>query len=434
MVRAAAIALLLSACASLGFAAEGTDPRSLAEGLTIREIRVEGLEYTREAIVRAQLLSEVGEPYSAERVEHDRERLDRLAIFSSIEIVPEIEGDQVDLVIAVAETARWVPFPAFSFVEENGVSAGAGLKASSLFGRAISASLDVRLGGQQELEFLLDSRWGLRDRYWYGGEVHARRRTNELDHFEEDAIEGEVRGGLQFGRSLRVGGRLEFLTVNADIPEATLNDSATESTPGIGLIAAYDTRDLWSNPSRGWLNRFTVTRFGGFLGGAGDFTKTVVNVQRYHPLADKHTLAAASFSTFHTGEVGVDIPIYRDIHLGGTNSIRGWSDLRARDGKNQFINTLEYRYDLVKPKPFKVFGQNFYGGLKLAVFGDIGTVWNRSDQFSKNFIGGVGVGLRVVVPFIQMIRLDLAYGESGQGLVPHFGIREKAFYHPRRVR
>ena len=402
--------------------------------LTIREIRVHGLEYTREALVRAQLTSEVGGPYSEEIVEQDREHLDRLAIFSRIEIEPEIDGDQVDLQISVAETARFVPFPAFSFVEENGISAGAGVKATSLLGRAISASLDIRVGGQQELEFLLDSPWGMRDKYWYGGEVHARKRTNELDHFEEDAIEGEIRGGLQFGRSFRVGGRLEFLTVNADVPEATIKDESTESTPGIGLIAAYDTRDLWSNPSRGWQNFFTMTRFGGFLGGAGDFTKTVIDIQRYHPIADKHTLTAFSFSTFHTGKVGVDIPIYRDIHLGGTNSMRGWSDLRARNGKNQFINTLEYRYDLVKPRPFKVFGQNLYGGLKLAVFGDIGTVWNENPQFSDNFIGGVGVGLRVIIPFIQMIRFDLAFGQKGEGIVPHFGIREKAFYHRRRVR
>ena len=419
------LALFLPVCAS-AIEAE--------EGQIIREIRIHGLENTREDVVRQQLTSQVGQAYDEEVVEHDRERLDRLAVFSEIEIEHEADGDDVTLIINVVETARFIPFPAFSFVEENGVSAGAGVKATSLLGRAISASLDIRLGGQQELEFLMDSRWGLRDKTWYGGEVHARSRTNELDHFGEDAIEGEIRGGLQFGPSFRVGGRFEFLTVNADIPEATLTEGSTESTPGIGLIAAYDTRDLWSDPHRGWQNMVTVTRFGGFLGGAGDFTKTVVDVGRYQPLADKHTLTFFSFSTFQTGKVGVDIPIYRDIHLGGANSIRGWSDQRARDGKNQFINTLEYRYDLYKPRPFRVFGANLYGGLKLAFFGDIGTVWNESEQFSNNFIGGVGVGLRLIVPFIQMIRLDFAFGQSGQGLTPHFGIREKSFYHRRRVR
>ncbi len=401
---------------------------------TVREIRIFGLEHTREPLVREQLTLEVGGPYSDEAAELDRERLDRLAVFSVIDITPQIDGDEVVVDITVEETARFLPFPAFSFVEENGVSAGPGVKATSLFGRAIAASLDIRLGGQQELEFLVDSPWGLRDKTWYGFEVHARRRTNELDHFKEDAIEGEIRGGFQVGHSLRLGGRLEYLTVHSDTLEATLKDELTESTPGVGFIAQFDTRDLWSDPHRGWLNSFTVTRFGGFLGGAGDFTKTVVDLQRYQPIAPKHTINLSTFSTFQTGKVGVDIPIYRDIHLGGTNSIRGWSDLRARDGKNQFINTLEYRYDLFKPRSFRVFGATLYGGLKLAAFGDIGTVWNTREQFSDNFIGGVGIGLRVVVPFIQMIRLDLAFGQRGQGLVPHFGIREKAFYHRRRVR
>ncbi|MDA0205463.1 MAG: BamA/TamA family outer membrane protein [Acidobacteria bacterium] len=401
---------------------------------TIREIRINGLLNTHEQLVRDQLTSATGQPFDEELIEQDRERLDRLAVFSRIEMAPTFEGDEVILDINVVETARFIPFPAFSFVEENGVSIGAGVKASSLLGRAISASLDIRVGGQQELEFLLDSPWGMRDKTWYGGEIHARSRINELDDFKEKAIEGEIRGGFQFGPSLRLGGRLEFLTVNADLPEVTLTGRSTESTPGIGMVAAYDTRDLWSNPSRGWENSFSLTRFGGLLGGAGDFTKAVVDLRRYQPLADKHTLTFFSFSTFQTGTVGIDIPIYRDLHLGGTNSVRGWSDLNAREGKNQFINTVEYRYDLFKPKPFRVFGANMYGGLKLAVFGDIGTVWNDGDQFSDNFIGGVGIGLRVIIPFIQMIRLDLAYGQRGEGIVPHFGIREKAFYHRRRVR
>lgn len=428
----------LNAFALLGLiaalAAPGIAQAQAEDGKTIREIRISGLVNTREQLVRDQLTSAVGQPYDQAVVELDRERLDRLAVFSRIEITPIPEGGDVIIDIDVGETARFIPFPAFSFVEENGVSIGPGVKASSLLGRAISASADVRVGGQQELEFLLDSPWGLRDTVWYGGEIMARSRTNELDHFKEKAIEGEIRGGFQFGPSLRLGGRLEFLTVNADLPEVTLTGKSTESTPGIGMVAAYDTRDLWSNPSRGWENFVTVTRFGGLLGGAGDFTKAIVDLRRYQPLADKHTLTFFSFSTFQTGTVGVDIPIYRDIHLGGTNSIRGWSDLNAREGKNQFINTVEYRYDLVKPKPFRILGANLYGGLKLAVFGDIGTVWNDGDQFSNNFIGGVGVGIRFIVPFIQMIRFDLAYGQRGQGIVPHFGIREKAFYHRRRVR
>ncbi len=405
-----------------------------AAGLPIREIRIHGLRYTREALVRNQPTSRVGEPYSRETAARDHERLDRLAVFSSIAIEPEAAGGAVVVHVRVTETSRWALVPTLSAVGENGISIGAGIKTAGALGRAISASLNTRFGGQQKLGFLLDSPWGLRDKTWFGGEINALSRTNELDRFPEKALEGEARGGFQFGPSLRLGGRFEFLTVRSGLPEATLSGKRTESTPGLGLIAAYDTRDLWSDTHRGWQNVLTFTRYGGFLGGPGDFSKTMVDIRRYQPLAKKHTLAVFSFSTFQSGEVGVDIPVYRDFHLGGTNSIRGWSDLNARAGKNQLINTVEYRYDLVKPKPFRIFGANLYTGLKLAVFGDIGAVWNESAQFSRNFIGGVGVGLRLIVPFIQMIRVDLAFGERGEGLIPHFGLREKAFHHPRRVR
>ncbi len=426
---------LIAAAALLGlFSMRPALASEPAEGLTIREIRIHGLRYTREALVRNQLTSRVGEPYSGETTARDRERLDRLAVFSSIRIEPETADGEVVIHIRLAETARWAPTPTLSAVGENGISVGAGMKTAGAFGRAISASLNARVGGQQKLGFLVDSPWGLRDKTWFGGEINALSRTNELDRFPEKALEGEARGGFQFGPSLRLGGRFEFLTVRAGLPEATLSDKRTESTPGLGLIAAYDTRDLWSDTHRGWQNFVTVTRYGGFLGGPGDFSKTTMDIRRYQPLAKKHTLTVFSFSTFQSGEVGVDIPIYRDFHLGGTNSIRGWSNLNARAGKNQLINTVEYRYDLVQPKPFRIFGANLYTGLKLAIFGDIGSAWSTSGQFSRNFIGGVGVGLRLIVPFIQMIRVDLAFGERGEGLIPHFGLREKAFHHPRRVR
>jgi len=66
--------------------------------------------------------------------------------------------------------------------------------------------------------------------------------------------------------------------------------------------------------------------------------------------------------------------------------------------------------------------------------GDAGTAWNSGDEFRNNFIGGFGVGIRVIAPFIDMIRIDLAMGETGNGLSPHFGLAEKAASHANRVR
>ncbi len=405
-----------------------------AEGRTIREIRIEGLKHTHETLVRHQLTCEVGEPYSQTTAAMDRERLDRLGVFADITIVPELEGDEVVVMITVGETLRFVPFPSLSFSGENGMAGGPGVKATNLFGRAISAQLDLRFGGQTELQFQLDSPWGLRDKSWYGAKLQRRDRTNELDHFKEKSFEGELSGGIQIGANLRAGGRFEFLTLESDVPDITLTGADRESTPGIGAVVAYDTLDLKTDPRLGWKNMVTATKFGGFLGGAGDFNQFAFDIRRYQPLMGKHSLVFFSYTTLQTGEVGVDIPIYRDFHLGGTNTVRGWSEASGPVGKNQFFNTLEYRYDLLKTRSFRVYGANLFGGVKLAVFGDVGTAWNRGSEFSKNFIGGYGVGLRVIVPFIDMIRIDFAMGESGNGVLSHFGLAEKSQSHMNRVR
>jgi outer membrane protein insertion porin family len=405
-----------------------------AESLTIREIRIEGLKYTHEPLVRQQLTCEVGEPYSQTAASKDRERLDRLGVFSDITITAEVHGDEVVVLIVVAETPRFLPFPSLSFSGENGMAGGPGVKATNLMGRAISLQADLRFGGQQELQVKLDSPWGLRDKAWYGLKVQKRQRINELNDSEEHALEGEFSGGYQIGSSLRVGGRFEFLTLESAVPDASLAEGNNESTPGISAVVAYDTLDLRTDPWRGWQNTVTATRFGGLLGGAGDFDRVSFDIRRYQPLKGRHTFVFFSYTTLQSGEVGVDIPISREFHLGGTNTVRGWSELGGPHGKNQFFNSLEYRYDLVKTQTFRVFGANLYGGLKLAVFGDVGTAWNRGSEFRSNVIGGFGIGIRVIAPFLEMIRFDLAIGETGNGVSPHFGLAEKAASHANRVR
>ena len=55
-------------------------------------------------------------------------------------------------------------------------------------------------------------------------------------------------------------------------------------------------------------------------------------------------------------------------------------------------------------------------------------------KFSRNFIGGYGFGIRAIIPFVNMVRFDLVWGESGVGVSVNVGIMEKAEMQRRRVR
>jgi outer membrane protein assembly factor BamA len=179
--------------------------------------------------------------------------------------------------------------------------------------------------------------------------------------------------------------------------------------------------------TRGWWNEVDVSK----SGGDADFWTFNFDVRRFQPLAHRHTLAFFSLTTLQTGAVGMEISADLGFQLGGTNSIRGWG-LDSTRGKNQFINTIEYRYDLMVPRPLSVFGISFYLGLQLALFGDLGIAWE--DSQGTRWLDGYGFGLRILVPFVDMIRLDFAFGEPGQGLRSQIGLQEKAVKQRRRVR
>jgi outer membrane protein insertion porin family len=163
--------------------------------------------------------------------------------------------------------------------------------------------------------------------------------------------------------------------------------------------------------------------------GDADYLTFDVDVRRYHPLGQRTTFLGTALLTLQTGSSGQNIPTYMDFTLGGANTVRGW-DFASRRGKNQFITSLEIRRTVVATRPISLFGFNFYGGVALAAFGDLGSAWG-SGADTAGTIGGGGIGLRIFVPYVDLIRIDFGYGDSFQGLA---GIGEKAVFQRNRVR
>ena len=422
MLRCLAILLFLLAplCA---------DSSAEFDGKIVREIRVTGATIiTPEQVVR-QMQSKVGEPFHPDKIREDHELLERLAIFSAIDIQPVADGDGVALEVTVKEISRYFPYPSLDVNAENGIALGAGLKAANPRNWPLSASAAARFGGSTQVEVILERQWRTWDPFYYRFDFFYRKRFNELDLFDETAFEPTFRAGYNLSRVFRIGGIGKFTSLASKQDGITLSGGPRDNVGAAGFFAEYDSRDSWFLTRHGWWNEFDVTR----SFGDGSYWTANFDVRRYHPIAARHSIAAFSLMTLQSGTVGLNIPIWANYHLGGTNSIRGW-DINARQGKNQFINTVEYRYDLMKPRPLKIWNLKLRLGLQLAAFGDFGTAWDESDQFTKNFIGGAGFGVRIMLPWIQMLRFDFGFGQSGAGLQSHIGTFEKAVYQRRRVR
>jgi outer membrane protein assembly factor BamA len=430
----AALALawvLLAEFPTTGLFAQNPAASTVLEGSRIEQILVVGLNRVREPVVLRQLKSQVGGLYSVSNVASDRERLDRMGLFSGIDIEASPGSSGVILHVNLKETSPYFVYPAISVTGEQGLTLGAGLKSTNLLGTGANASIAARGGGAIEFEVLIASAWRPKGSWWWKSDFFLKDRFNSLDNFNEVSNELELQAGRQVANRLRIGGRFHFLAVKSDEPGITLSPTNLDQIPGLGAVVEYDSRDSWTHARNGWWS--SVDALSNRLAADEKYWTFNVDIRRYQHISGPHGLAMNSLLTLQTGTVGTEIPIHEDFHIGGTNSLRGWN-IDARHGKDQFLNTLEYRFDLLKVNDHSFKGFNYYYGVQLAAFADTGTAWDTNEEFTRNFIAGGGFGIRLIVPYVSVIRIDFGFGQANQGMISHFGIMEKAVYERRRVR
>jgi len=79
-------------------------------GKIVKGVRVAGLKYTQLDVVTRELVSRVGRVYQKGDADRDLALLDRLDLFSQIEVKPVYEGQDVILDIKVREILPYLPF------------------------------------------------------------------------------------------------------------------------------------------------------------------------------------------------------------------------------------------------------------------------------------------------------------------------------------
>ncbi len=404
-------------------------------GAIIGELRFEGLNRTKEYIVTRELVSKVGEPCLEENLAKEKQNLEQLDIFASIDIKAVPGPDGVIVHYEFHELVVLLPSLGLKFSDETGVSAGLGVKVPNLMGKDIFLSARFLVGGYTELEFWLENPWVWGNHWGYKFEYFHREKDNLVADFYETSDEIYLTSGPNIGEHGRVGGILSFLSIRSDTDGVTLSPNNHDRASRLGLYLGYDSLDAFIGTTNGWWNEVVLTQAIEIFENSSKYTQVDLDFRRYQYLADRHTMTGFSLTTIRSGNVGVEVASWEQFGIGGTNTIRGWT-FAARKGKNQMINTLEYRYTLLFPRRWDLpWGIKYRGGLQVAAFGDWGIGWDDAPEFAaNNFIDGYGVGLRLLVPIVGMARIDVAWGEPGKTVFLHLGSFEKATYARRRVR
>jgi outer membrane protein assembly factor BamA len=427
--RLAGILLIGAVCGTLPHAARAQSKDPL-DGRVVTAVRVSGLRNVSSDVVERHLASRVGEPFCRATLAEDQRRLGELRLFTAVLIEPRLESDGVTLDVTVMETLRLLPTVILRVTDENGVSAGAGLRGINLAGRGTQVGVAAYFGGETGVSATFDATtitpgtWARHLGFSYSD------RENELYDFDERAATADARFARNWNHGLRTGVAAEVTSIDTGSSGASLSADGTDIIPSLGAFLTVDTLDSSTNPRAGSWAEVQVDRL---FGDAHSWTFTL-DGRVFQPLFDRHGLGLFGLASFQTGEVGTELPEYLQFALGGANTIRGWS-LGSQRGRNQFIGTVEYSYVLQPVRAFTVAGLNLYAGLQVAGFGDLGLAWNdRSEREASPVLDGYGFGLRVLVPFVDLIRLDVAWGEPGEGASAYFGVSLKASRQRQRVR
>lgn len=166
---------------------------------------------------------------------------------------------------------------------------------------------------------------------------------------------------------------------------------------GLGWSVVYDSRDVITNPHKGWYANLSQCFRPKWLWNDYAFTTTDLNVRAYTPLWRGCTFASEVRGVFNTGNP----PWAMMALLGNSYSMRGYYEGRYRD-KHKIEGQIELR-------------QHIWKRNGIVTWIGAGSVFNSFEKLNiKRVLPNYGIGYRWEFKKDVNVRLDYGFGKSGQ--------------------
>ncbi len=391
----------------------------------IGKVNIKGNTRTRENVVRREIRVAEGSLYNSKNLAHTRSRLQKLGYFGDPRIIEKrrvVSDEILDIDIEVDEIPTGALSGGLGFNSDEGSILTAELREQNLFGKGFIASLLGRFSGSSTDFIFSFTDPNLRDSdFSLGGEIFF---VDQEFHAYHTRVEG---GRITLGRSLSefVGAGLTYELSSARIfrvksiaPQFILDDAnksllTSSITPSLKFDSrVFGTGSRRFTPISGTLARTAVGISGGVLGGDIDVISSSAEFRQYHNIGEKFRRrflkqlvwsyrVDARYADAYNGS----LPTVRRLFLRGRRIVRGFesNDLGPKDIEGDAIGG--YSTGLVSNE----LTHPFFGPTLIAIFLDVGNVWERHNAFdvSDVRIGGGG-GLRFITP-LGPIRFDLGY-------------------------
>ena len=396
----------------------------------ISEIKIFGLSKTKQSIVEREIYHKPNFPIDSSLAELDRNRIFNLGLFDEVSwsLVPIENGDAV-LQFNLIESLYQIPpiiLPVYD--EEKGWSLRGLYIIKNFQGKNRNIELDLSVGGEDRIQFSLSDPWVFGNRV----SLFMYIEKSSYKHLFLDRITNADLLRLELGKWY--GDRIKFKFSPTTAKSSYTNRIDTLNykyfIPEIKI--EYDSRDIFWNPRKGirLINKFIP------MIGENEFFVWNQSYSIFLPLfnIDKGLTLAVNASLRNKWGYKNDIWL---SYFGNSFNVRGWElpdfDKKSlvnqtyRFGHEYIFSSIEIR-KLIIPKHHSRLG--LLNGLSIVGFFDSGFISHHWSKIKENkMIGGAGIGIRIPIPMLESIRIDLGWGLKDKTFrkkpVLHFAIKQK---------
>lgn len=400
----------------------------------VDRIFVDGNTYTKEKVIRREVLLKTGDVFSAIKMRRTVEKLHNLGFLEDVQVDVQQprSPDQADVVFSVKEGKPGMLSAGAGFSSLDGLVGTLQIQHMNLFGTGQKANIMWEFGRKrQNYELGWTEPWFLDKPMSFGVDLFDTVRTLP---FQGDSF-AYKKGNRGFG--LRLGPRLSdqlSLIENFnyervrifDIQPAFVPDGVKPDTEVIAAAddiksafttgVVYDTRDYVFDASRGGRHSATLEYAGGPFGGDLNFVKPELSAARYFPTFWRFVFSlSARGALIRKTRKGEDPVSFSELfRIGGVDTVRGYEtgDVGVDGGRVYTVFNAEYKFPIVSENKRTI--------LQGAFFADVGGCWADPGDINMaigshpgQMNSGVGFGIRFKTPVFP-IRLDWGWGLNRQ--------------------
>ena len=414
--------MLLTAAAWAQQPAKPNVNLSSFNGKIIKDIVIVGNKHTEPEVIRRELLFKTGQPFNDVLIKKSKRRLENLWLFNRVEFIPfatSNRGDSVSVIVAVTERWYFFPFPVFEVQDRDWhkLTYGFGFAHTNFRGWNEKLVASLQFGNRPGIKFSYLNPWLAGNLHLFTGLYF---RTYRLNNYSYDFPEKHVYSVVHFGKywTRDFFTELSFTRDQISVDGKDAHYMATQSKRdvnyGLTLSSLMDYRDLYAYPSKGWYLNVQISKMGLFEPKL-DYWRYYFDFRKYFNVKP-FILAGRIFTIQTQGK----LPVYDRVYIGYSERIRGhFNEVFA--GNQAVILGAAVRMPLIPVRYFTfkslllpdVFTTNVKFGVNVGAFVESGQVTQTRRQFAlRKMVTGYGVGLHFLLPYVEVLRLDLAFDEK----------------------